>query len=252
MRPFTQRPSLVGHRGCGSVPPGLPENTVASFLAAVDHGADWIELDVRRTADDRLVLVHHATLPDERFVADVSGAEAAGAGAESLQDAFDAIPEGVGIDVDVKTSLEDALRTPAASTIGLLVPVLLAELRRRPLLVTSFDPAALIHVRDHAPGVSTGLLTWKHFPLRKAIPAAAHLGLDAVLAHVPSFGPNDVDPAPVHRATAHSVEVAHAAGLDVGAWCPRPDEARALVEAGVDALVVNDLLAVREALVRDA
>jgi glycerophosphoryl diester phosphodiesterase len=35
-----------------------PENTIAAFRAAVDAGADFFELDVRTTADGKLVLMH--------------------------------------------------------------------------------------------------------------------------------------------------------------------------------------------------
>jgi glycerophosphoryl diester phosphodiesterase len=39
----------------------------------------------------------------------------------------------------------------------------------------------------------------------------------------------------------HSVEVAHRAGLEVMAWCPKPEDAPGYVQAGVDALVVDDV-----------
>lgn len=35
-----------------------PENTLAAFQAAIDAGADFFELDVRTTADGKLVLMH--------------------------------------------------------------------------------------------------------------------------------------------------------------------------------------------------
>lgn len=262
LRPSGAPPVLIGHRGCGSgSADGLVENTLASLLAALDRGADWVELDVRRTADDRLVLLHHATVEDERFLADLTWTEAAALGGELLDDVLAALPPGAAVDLDLKTSLEDALRPPERTTAGLLADLLAAlpaagtgtgsgdSAVRRPLMVTSFDPAALVQLRDRGiPELRLGLLTWKHFPLRKAVPAAVHLGLDAVVAHVPSFGRNDVDPAPVHRPAAHTVDVAHRAGLDVLAWCPGPAEAAELARAGVDGLIVNDLHGVRSAL----
>ena len=39
-----------------------PENTIPAFQAAVDAGADFFELDVRTTADGKLVLMHDATV----------------------------------------------------------------------------------------------------------------------------------------------------------------------------------------------
>jgi glycerophosphoryl diester phosphodiesterase len=39
-----------------------PENTLAAFQGAVEAGADFFELDVRTTADGKLVLMHDATV----------------------------------------------------------------------------------------------------------------------------------------------------------------------------------------------
>jgi glycerophosphoryl diester phosphodiesterase len=88
-------------------------------------------------------------------------------------------------------------------------------------------------VRERTPEVPVGLLTWTRFPLRKAIPAAAHLGADVVGANVESFG------LPGERPTTWSVRVAHDAGLQIATWCPGPEQVEPLVAAGVDCLVVN-------------
>ncbi len=47
--------TIVAHRGA---PQRARENTVESFLAAQEMGADMIELDVRKTADNVLVTYH--------------------------------------------------------------------------------------------------------------------------------------------------------------------------------------------------
>jgi glycerophosphoryl diester phosphodiesterase len=131
------------------------------------------------------------------------------------------------VNVDVKSSLEDALR-PRERTTAALAAALLRD-AGRPLLVTSFDPAALLIVREHAPELPLGLLTWTRFPLRKAVAAAAQLGLQVVTANVESFGDD----------AGRAVRVAHEAGLEVGAWCPAPDERDALLAIGVDCLVID-------------
>ena len=56
-------PLVIGHRGASAA---RPENTVEAFRHAAELGADWVELDVRRTADDALVVHHDAELPDGR------------------------------------------------------------------------------------------------------------------------------------------------------------------------------------------
>ena len=39
-----------------------PENTLSAFRAAIEIGADYVELDVRTTSDGRLVLMHDSTV----------------------------------------------------------------------------------------------------------------------------------------------------------------------------------------------
>jgi len=248
-RVFDDPPVLCGHRGMGrGTVDGRRENTLESFHAAVDAGLRWLEVDVRSTKDDVLVTAHYPTLDDGRFFADVTGGDIDALGLLRIDALLDDLPPHVAVDLDIKSSLEDALR-PADSTTAALVGRLAArEARRRRLLVTSFDPAALLIARQHAPEASFGLLTWVRFPLRKAIPAARRLGLDVVAAHVGSFSANDTDTAPVHREADWSVRVAHEAGLEVAAWCPTVEQMPLMVDAGVDCLVVNDVPAAVTAL----
>ncbi len=242
-------PTLFGHRGLGKgTVSGHRENTVDSMLAALDAGVDGLEIDVTRTSDGALVVSHDPVLPDGRFLVEVDRAAASGAGLVGLDELLDAVPPGVPVDLDLKSVLEDATDRPAQRTDALLVPLLQAEVRRRPVLVTSFDPAALLRLRETVPTVALGLLAWVDFPLRHAVAAAAGLGLDVVGLHHGSFGPNRVEAGPVHRGAAVSVGVAHRAGLRVLAWCPEPALARDLVEAGVDALVLNGVPAAVPAL----
>ena len=235
---FGGRPTVLGHRGLGR---GPGENTRDSLRQAVAAGLRWVETDVRRTADDELVVGHFPTWDDGSFVAELSLEDARQLGACTLAEYVGDLPPGVGVNLDVKSCLEDALRPPDATTAALLAPVASKLAGQRPVLATSFDPAAVIRLRDEAPDVALGLLTWVSFPLRKAVPAAVHLGVDVVVAHWSSFGPNELDRAPVHRPAERSIAVAHEAGLEVMAWCPGVDKARELLQAGADAVVVDDV-----------
>jgi glycerophosphoryl diester phosphodiesterase len=127
---------------------------------------------------------------------------------------LDGLPPQISLDLDLKTSLEDALRPAGETTAGLLAPVAARIARERGLFVSSFDPSALLILRERASQVALGLLTWVGFPLRKAIPAAAHLGVEVVGAHWTSFGPNELDRAPFHLPAKESIAVAHEAGVD--------------------------------------
>jgi glycerophosphoryl diester phosphodiesterase len=53
------RSLLIGHRG---YPARGPENTMASFRAAIEAGCDMIELDVSLSRDRRVVVIHDDTL----------------------------------------------------------------------------------------------------------------------------------------------------------------------------------------------
>ncbi len=239
---FGGRATVLGHRGLGrDTVDGLVENSVESIAAAARSGLRWVEFDVRRTADDALVVGHYPTVADAQFLADLTLSEANALGAVTLQDVLDGLPDGIGVNLDLKTAMEDAVRPRTATTAAILAPVAAAERDRRPVLVSSFDPAALLVLEEVAPGIPRSLLTWISFPLRKAIPAAAHLGVDAVAAHWSSFGANEVDRAPTFRTAEYAVELAHEAGLEVVAWCPKVPQARTLVEAGVDAVVMDDV-----------
>lgn len=230
---FVDVPVLCGHRGSGSgVVGGQLENTLGSYRAAVAAGLRWVEVDARLTADSVLVARHDPVVDDGRRVAGVSAAETDELGLMRVADLLDDLPPGVSVVIEVKSSLDDALRERSATTAALVAELAAAESARRRVLVTSFDPAAALIARERAPQLPTGLLTWTRFPLRKAIPAAAHLGTDVVIAHVDAF-------AEEAGRMADAVAVAHAAGLQVGAWCPDPEQARGLAAAGVDCLVVD-------------
>lgn len=241
---FVDTPELCGHRGSGrGVVDGHTENTLESHLAAVGAGLRWVEVDARATADGVLVARHDPVTADRRFIADLTAVQTDELGLMRVADLFAELPTHVGVNVEVKTALEDAMR-PRERTTGALVGELVRQEReRRPLLVSSFDPAAIAIVSERAPRVPIGLLTWGGFPLRKAIPAAVHLGADVVAVQVGSFKLDQAAAERVEREPVDSVRVAHEAGLQVVAWCPKPPQGDLLLAAGVDCLIVDDAAA---------
>jgi len=50
---------IIGHRGAAAY---YPENTMASFEAAIGMGVDMIELDVHMSADGEIIVIHDETL----------------------------------------------------------------------------------------------------------------------------------------------------------------------------------------------
>jgi glycerophosphoryl diester phosphodiesterase len=242
MRPvFTETPAFCGHRGSGrGVVGGHTENTLDSFRACVAAGLRWVEVDARVNADGTLVARHDPMADDGRIVAELTTAETDELGLMRLTDLFEDLPAEIGVDIDLKSSLEDALRPRDRTTAALVAGLVERQGAGRRLLVSSFDASAILILRELVPDVPIGLITWQRFPLRKAIVAATHLGCEVVAAQRFSFPLGGVTP-PGERDAGHSVGVAHEAGLQVVAWCPTPDESDELIAAGVDCLIVDDV-----------
>jgi len=49
----------IAHRGASAL---FPENTLLAFGRAIEQGVDALEIDIHRTADDELVVIHDPTL----------------------------------------------------------------------------------------------------------------------------------------------------------------------------------------------
>lgn len=52
-------PLVIAHRGASAY---QPENTLAAFALAIDQGAQMIELDLHRSRDNHVVVIHDETL----------------------------------------------------------------------------------------------------------------------------------------------------------------------------------------------
>jgi glycerophosphoryl diester phosphodiesterase len=50
---------FIGHRGTRT---DFDENTISAFEKAIEYGANYIELDVRKTKDGQLIIMHDSTL----------------------------------------------------------------------------------------------------------------------------------------------------------------------------------------------
>lgn len=77
--PDLRRVDIIAHR---AGPPPSPENTLAAMERAIAAGADYAEIDVQRTRDGVVVVVHDADLMrvagDPRRIADIAATDLAG------------------------------------------------------------------------------------------------------------------------------------------------------------------------------
>lgn len=216
------RPLVIAHRGASWAEP--PGNTLAAFRAAAALGADWVELDVRRTADGGLAVHHDAELVDGRPIVELALGDLP-ADVPSLAAALDACA-GMGVNVEIKNAPVDPDWDESRRVADEVVRVL-AGRDPAALLVTSFDPGAVDRVRELHPGLPTGLLVHPGLAIDDAVVLAAERGHRAVHPWDPIV-------------TEEHVTAAHEHGLAVNVWTVNePSRMRTLVAWGVDGIITD-------------
>lgn len=116
--PSTRTVGVIAHRGAHE---HAPENTLPAFQAAIDLGADWVELDLHTTADGGLVIIHNGTVDGqtngtgavrEMTLAEIRALDAgvkfdssfAGTKIPTADEAFALMKGKVGVYLDVKSA----------------------------------------------------------------------------------------------------------------------------------------------------
>ena len=208
----------VGHRGARAYE---PENTLRSFQKALDLGVDAVELDVRRTKDGEIVVIHDAdvkrTTNGEGLVSDLTLKEIKALATEkdekipTLEEAFDCLDSKVKIFVELKeTGTEEQV-----------LEIVKKKRVNKNVVLVSFLEDALKKVRQLDPEVETGLIYAKHSnPLKAALELKAQWLLSFY-----KF---------THTA---NVQKAHENGLKVLVWTVNtPLEAANMAKKGVDGI----------------
>lgn len=230
------QPSLIGHRGFGSrTREGHTENTLPSIHAAVEAGADWVEIDIRRTADDQLVL-HHDGMIEGAVIAELNADAPQLQRLATFEEFLAGVPAHIGLDIEIKPDLIDALKPK--STVNLMVDVYRSQAPAHPAIFTSFDTGSLQSVRAHLPQAAIGFLTWMRYPLEFAVITAAQLDAEAVCVHVTSLGTEKSSPTK-HKEIARALRMCAELNIDVMVWGAKPDDVPRLLDQGVDALTVD-------------
>lgn len=219
----------MAHRGAAAE---APENTLDAFALAVELGADEFELDVRRSADDVLVVIHDPTL--ERTT--TATGPVAGLTAESL--ARLAIPA-------LETVFDRWRDVPM--TVDVKEPELTA---RVVALIEAFGRVerTVLYVEE---GVRRD--DFRGYAGRRATSTgqALRLALLRWLPGVPGRGFPELVHTPRWRygipvVTPGFVADVHAHGREVQVWTvDDPSLMLRLAEWGVDAIVTNDVRAAR-------
>lgn len=224
---------MCAHRGS---PAAAPENTLASFRRAVDEGADEIELDLRVSADGRLVVLHDDTVDRTTdgtgAVAELTFEElqALDAGGEPIP-SFEAVLDAVGAPLQVEIKAPEAV-----GPLGDLLRARPAELGR--ISPCSFDPDVVAGLVRLFPSAPVGLIAAAGSA--ESVALAAGLGASRVLFGWPGT-------------TRELVEQAHRRGLDVSVWpVQTPAQLRAARDLGVDGFTTDHPAVIGAELVRSA
>jgi glycerophosphoryl diester phosphodiesterase len=229
------RPWVVAHQGASRV---RARNTIEAFHAAATLGADAVELDVRRTADGALVVLHDAVLPGwNRPVIAMARAQlsAAAPHVPDLEQALDACA-GLWIGVEVKNSPFDPDWDPEARTAGAVAELVRSTGIIDRVLAMSFDPATV--ARADAAGLRTAILVDRSadpIDVLESMP-----GVEMVLPESETM---------LGSRARHVVRAATAHRTEVGVWTVNePAEMVRLAEAGVGAIFTDEPDAARRAL----
>lgn len=216
-----------------------PENTLAALEDTIEAGADVAEIDVQRTADGVIVVVHDADLMrvagDPRRVANTPFSEMQ----HLLQGNVDDGPP----ELRRVATLDDFLES-ARGRIGLniefkyygwdpdLVPEVIARIRAHEMedevVLMSLDLRSVSQARELAPGIPVGYVATVSLGDLRRIPA-------------------DFSAVPRPVATSRFVRAAARAEMDVHVWTlNRPDTMLAAIQAGAQGIITDDpVMAIR-------
>lgn len=226
-------PLVIAHRGASGT---APENTMAAFRQAVEMGADMIELDVQRTKDGQVVVIHDATLQRttngsgavrELTYAEIEqldagswfgeGQEFAGERVPLLKEVLEFTKGKCALNIEIKN-------IPYADPgIEQAVVDLLHEtgFPLEQVIISSFDHSCLHRIARLEPNVPTACL-FSHYP-------ASLAGLDTGILH-PSW----------QVIRPEFMSWVRESGRKVNVWTvDKPERWAWLLEAGVDGIITN-------------
>jgi len=242
---FAQEPTVgerkqvdnVAHRGATAY---APENTVAGFDLAVDMKADYIEIDVQRSKDGELVVIHDTTvnrttdgtgkvgeLTFEQLrnldAGSWKGKEFAGEQIPTFEEILDRYRGKVGILIELKApELYPGMEEQMAEA---LKERNLDKPQNEKIIIQSFNFESMKKMNELLPTVPIGVLTSN---IAHTTPEALQEFSTYADWFNPSYG----------IVTKELVSQVHAIGMQIGSWTVRSQEAADfLFEMGVDAII---------------
>jgi glycerophosphoryl diester phosphodiesterase len=209
-------------------------------------GADFVELDVRLTADGELVvlhdfdvarttngtgLIHQMTLSQVKAL-DASGDRRLGLTVPTFEEVLRDLSGRVGIDVEIKNLPgEPAFDSPREAIAEGCVRLIRETGFEGPVIASSFNWLPIERIREIGPGIPTGFITAALIDPWAALVYARARGHELILPQSPA----------IFEAGRTFIDAAHEAGVRVGTWTvDDPEAVEALFAMGVDAIATND------------
>ena len=211
---------VLAHRGASRAE---RENTVAAFRRAHEMGADGVELDVRRCADDVLVVHHDPLLGDGRIIRQTPHADLP-THIPTLSEALDAC-HGMWVNLEIKNDPSEPDFDPSEWVAERTMALLDLRGESHRWLMSSFRIETMDRCRALAPQIRTAWLV-------SIVP-------DDVIDTLTGRGHVALHPW-VRLLTREVVDACHGAGIEVNTWtCDDPERMRELIEWGIDGICTN-------------
>lgn len=249
-------PAVIAHRGASAV---APENTVFSFDAALDAGADYSEFDVRMTRDGVLVILHDESLDrtarggtgcighlHERLYSEIAGcdvgsyfnrdhpgfdrAEFVGAQIPRLDQVLSRYRGRHGLYLEIKEpELYPGIIPKIVTAIEVSGVLSFRPRSREPIFIQSFYPSALQEVHRLNPDIP--LIYLQGGPIEGGVGKF----LDTMVGYAAGVAPL------ASIVTREFVEESHARCLRVHAWTVNSaDQLQMLLSLGIDGVHTDD------------
>jgi glycerophosphoryl diester phosphodiesterase len=211
---------LLGHRGARRY---APENTLAAFELALEHGCDGFEFDVRVSADRHGVICHDPRLAGRNI--ETSRYDQLAPGTPCLPDVLETFAARACLDVELKVS---GLEVDVAAMLRDHAP-------QRGFFVSSFLPQVVERLYAADRSLPLGLIC----DSQRQLPAWSCLPIQALFLER-------------RLVTPGIVEALHGAGKKIFVWTVnREHEIRQFAELAVDGIISDDTRLLVETLGRE-
>lgn len=233
----------IAHRGLHDIAKGVPENSRLAFQKAIEAGYA-IELDVRRTGDNQVVVFHD---PDLQRLCGRDGVVAWMPLAElraltllgtqetipSFRDVLDQVRGQVPLVVELKKDKGEAPGVLEATVARML------QHYPGPFVVQSFNPRTVKWFQKHAPQIIRGQISTDLANMTKGLSWFTRIQLKRAL--MKGYGEPDFLAYDVRDLPSEITAAARRRGLPILSWTVRSPTERARASAHADNIIFEEL-----------